>query len=131
MHAYQGILQSRAQYGGSGSFAPPTVRVPSRSGRGSLGLRPPRGASGSGGAGVVPPRQRGSASSGASGSRGRGACRRQEPPADDDLPPPQIINVLVACMPCSSWPVPVVVKLSWLVFLLVTCNAYYKMLQHT
>jgi len=91
MHAYQGILQSGGQDGGSGSFAPPAVLVPSHSGRGSLGLHPPRRASGSGGAGAVPPRQRGSASGGASGSRGRGAPRRrQEPTADDDLPPPQV-----------------------------------------
>jgi hypothetical protein len=73
MEAYQGILESGYVDGGSGRFGPPAVRVPSRSGRGSLGLRPPRGASGSGGGGRVPPRQRGGASGGGRGSRGHGA----------------------------------------------------------
>jgi hypothetical protein len=103
METYQGILQSGAEEGGTGSIDPHPPRVPSRSGRGSLGLRPPhsggvggarpppRGDSGTGGAGRVPPRQRGSTSGDAGSSRGRGARRRLEQAApDDSMPPPQV-----------------------------------------
>jgi hypothetical protein len=90
MEAYQRILQTGAEEGGSGSMEAHSGRVPSRSGRGSLGLRPPR-AGGVGGAGRVPHRQRGSTSGDGGSSRGRGARRRLEQAApDDSMPPPQV-----------------------------------------
>lgn len=103
MDTYEGILASEGQEGGSGTFNPPPMRMRSRSGRGSLGLRPPRSVglgsglptppvdNATGGAGRGLPRHRGCTSAGPSTSRGRGARRRLEQALEDDtVPPPQV-----------------------------------------
>jgi len=85
---YQEILQSPAEDGGSGiGDGPPPVRVPSRAGRGSLGLRPPRRR-------VPPLGPHGDEAGGSAGSSRRPGVRRSlvQPAAaaDEDVPPTNV-----------------------------------------
>jgi hypothetical protein len=84
---YQEILQSPAEDGGSGSAqGPPPVRVPSRAGRGSLGLRPPRRR-------VPPLGPHGDEAGGSAGGSRRAGVRRslvQPAAADEEVPPTNV-----------------------------------------
>ena len=114
-NAYEVTVGSGAEDGGNDSEYPthPPLRLPSRSARGTLGLRAARQAARGGGGlarapsrsslptsrggrGPVMPRQREGAGGSAGGSRGRGACRRgptaaasddNEAAMEDDAPP--------------------------------------------